>query len=111
MPLWDGARLKHVADIYGSSSSSDQGGGVLITYTLRTANVKGIFNKASASEVELFAQKGIQVSATFVTIDTSAQRGDKLVFNGASYHVVGINVNEAMGNIPTLNKLTLSQQL
>ena len=94
------------------SSSTDQGGGVVLTYATRTANVKGILNSATSSERAMLAQQGLTVSHTFVQYGTTtAQRGDVLDYGGRKLRVVGINVNDAMGNIPTLSKLMLDEIL
>lgn len=110
MPLYDNPPFE--VTIYAPSSDRDQGGGTALTYAVRTSGVKGILNRASSSEVETFGQQGLTVSHTFVQYgETTAQRGDKLVYGTRSLHVVGIVVNDAMGNIPALSKLILSEIL
>jgi len=110
MALWDSP--PHEVDILVPSSSTDSGGGVVLNYSTRTAGVKGILNSASSSEKLLFAQQGMTVSHTFVQYGaTTAQRGDKLTFQGRSLHVVGIVVTQPIGTIPTLSKLMLDEQL
>ena len=113
MPLWDSPPGQTFSvDVYYPTSTQDAGGGTSLSYTLRTAGVLGILNSASSSEKEMFAQMGMTVSHTFVHYGTTtAQRGDKLLYSGRSLHVVGINVNEAMGTIPTLSKLVLNEIL
>jgi hypothetical protein len=96
--------------IYYPTSSADAGGGTSLTYAVRTAGVQGILNSASSSEKEMYAQMGLTVSHTFVHAgETTAQRGDKLVYDSRSLMIVGINVNEAMGGIQTHSKLTLNE--
>ena len=102
----------HSADIYQPSSGTDAGGGTSLVYSLRTAGVKGILNRASSSEREMYAQQGLTVSHTFVQPgETTAQRGDKLVYGSRSLHIVGIVVNDAIGNIAQHSKLTLEEIL
>lgn len=111
MPLWDPATCPHTVTILAPSSGQDAGGGNTTTYATRTAGVKGIMSSASASEVEMFAQQNIQVSAALSCTDVTAQRGDVLLYNGKYLRVVGVNVNDAIGNIPQLCRLTLSELL
>jgi len=101
----------HTVTIEKPTSSTDAGGGTASSYSTRTSGVKGYMESASAAEKELFAQMGIEVSGAFSTRDTSAQRGDRLLYNGVYLRVVGINVNEAAGTIPTLCRIMVSQQL
>lgn len=107
MPLYDNPPF--TVTIYALKTSQDDGGGTQNDYsTVRAANVAGILNSTSSSEKEMFAQMGMTVDATFVQYGTTAaQRGDKLVYNGNSYHIRGINSNDAMGNIPALSTLYL----
>lgn len=98
----------HTCDIEKPAPGTDPGAGTSLTYSPRTASVPGIFSVASASESEIFSQPNMQVTAKFVTRDTSAQRGDRVLYNGVYYRVVGIVTNQAAGNIPTLNALMLS---
>lgn len=109
MPLFDNP--PHVADVMKPATGTDAGGGVLVTFTVRTPNVRGILNRASSTEQLLYAQQGMTVSHTFVTRDNSAQRGDKLRYGTRSLHIVGIVTNDPIGNIPAHTRLVLSEQL
>lgn len=111
MGLMNGT-LPHAVDLHRPSSGTDGGGGTQLSYSLVTSGIRGILNRASSSEQELFAQQGVTVSHTFVGRgDAPAARGDKLVYGGRSLHVVGIVVNDAIGGIPRHYRLTLNEQL
>lgn len=111
--LWDAA--PHVIDLYTQASGVDSGGGVTAVFTLVQANCPCLINTSSASEKEIFAQMGIQVSHRVAfkasVLTTPLTRGMKLVSEGASYHVEGIAAGQEFGSIPRLVYATCSQQL
>lgn len=113
MPLWDGSRLTHTADLYTVTSSTDAGGGVTLAYTLAQSSIKCIANSVSASEQARFAAMQIIVThrVSFLTSDftTTPARGMKLVVNGNTLHIKGINSNQAMGTIPALTEILCEQ--
>lgn len=105
----------HLCDVYTSASGTDAGGGTDIAYTLAQSNVPCIANSLSAGEQARFAQSQIALSHK-VCFKASALtapivRGNKLVVNGASLHVKGVNSNQAVGNIPELVEVMCEQLL
>lgn len=111
--------LTHTVTIKGPPTATrDSSGGTNNTWPVtKLANVPCIINTASSSEVERFAQMGMQVSHT-VSFRTSAlttamARGDKIIADDTSenYHVEGISAGRAMGGIEAFVYAHCSQLL
>lgn len=111
MALYDAGTAPHSIDIYAAASSQDGGGGTAIAYSIRTSGAKGILNAASSSQQEQFAQMQIVVTHVWAGTDSSARRGDKVIYGTRSFHVTGIKTGEAMGGIPSLTFLYLEELL
>lgn len=103
MPLYDDP--PHRVNVFTTTSATEAGGGVAIIYVAGQTSIPASINTASASEVELFAVQGLQVSHTVAILSsaltTPIVRGMKLTDeSGLSYHVEGIRSGRAYGNIP-----------
>ena len=103
----------HSVTVYGPPTTArDGGGGETVTWpTVRTVGVGGLLNTLSGSEREMFAQQNLVVSHKFGTQDTTAQRGDKLVYGSRSFKIEGIQTGEAWGSFPVLSYLILLEIL
>lgn len=90
----------------------DSGGGETVTWpTTRTASVGGLLSTLSGSEREMFAQTGLVVSHQFSTLDTTAERGDKMTYGSRSFKIEGIRTGEAWGSFPVMRYLMLLEIL
>jgi hypothetical protein len=95
----------HEVDVYSLTTSTDAGGGVLNSYTLRQAGVACLLNVSAGGNPDLFGQEQQTDSVAVATFYTGAQRGDKLVvtagntFVGASLHVKNIRVQPGVATL------------
>lgn len=115
MPLWNNP--PHRITLLSSVSGTDAGGGTSVTYTSAQAAVPASINTASASEVEMFSQQGIQVSHTVAilasALTTVPLRGWKVTTDdrSESYHIEGIRHGRAYGRVPAFVYLQVRQIL
>jgi hypothetical protein len=107
----------HTINLLSASSSRDSGGGTSVSYTSAQTSVPCSINTASASEKQLFAQTGQEVSHTIAilasALTTVPERDWKAVSDDRSenFHVVGVRYGRSYGGVPAFVYLTVNQQL
>lgn len=109
MPLYDPGNCPHRADVYSVASTGDTGGGTGLAYTLVQSDVPCWAPSLSSGETERFGQTQIATQHSIYfkasVLTNPIERGWKLVVNGVTLHVKGINPNQAAGTIPPLVKI------
>lgn len=99
----------HAVTLHSATSSTDDGGGVGITYTSAQSAVPCSIKTLSAAEIERFAQMGIQVSHTVAVLSSALSvtpaRGWKIVTDdrSQSFHIEGIRHGRSYGSIPAFH--------
>lgn len=115
MALFDPSSCPHACDTYSAAYTTDAGGGSQAAYTLVESGVPCWAPSVSGGEQERFSQSQLAVEHTIYaradSFATTPQRGWKLVVNGASLHITGINVNQAAGTLPSLIEIKAQQLL
>lgn len=113
--LWDNP--PHRITLLSVASGVDAGGGTSLVYTSVQSAVPASINTASASEVEMFSQQGMQVSHTIAVLasalTTVPLRGWKATSDdrSESFHIEGIRHGRSYGGIPAFVYLQVRQIL
>lgn len=106
----------HTCSLFTSSASRDLGGGSALTYTAGQASIPCSINTVSASEREMFAQQGLEVSHVVAVLTskltTAVVRGMKLTDEaGLSYHIEGVRTGRSYSGIPAFTYIQVRQLL